>query len=69
MSKLVISRKPLQGDDGYKTFSVRIKKDIVKNLDKLSKETDRSRNEIINILLNYAIENSIVNKTNEVEII
>lgn len=55
--KLVISKKSLRGDDGYKTFSVRIKDETVNRLDELSKTTNRSRNELINILLNYAIKN------------
>ena len=46
-----------KGEDGYKTFSIRIKDETVHNLDELSKETNRSRNELINILLDYAIEN------------
>ena len=44
------------GDDVYKIFSVRVKEDTVHSLDRLSMETNRSRNEIINILLDYAIE-------------
>lgn len=55
--KLIIKRKSLKGEDGYKTFSIRIKDETVMNLDILAKETNRSRNEIINILLDYAIEN------------
>lgn len=55
--KLVISKKSLKGEDGYKTFSIRIKDDTVNKLDTLSKESNRSRNELINILLDYAIEN------------
>ncbi|MBE6770643.1 MAG: ribbon-helix-helix protein, CopG family [Ruminococcaceae bacterium] len=55
--KLVISKKTLKGEDGYKTFSIRIKDETVNNLDNLSKESNRSRNELINILLDYAIEN------------
>ena len=58
--KLVINKKSLKGEDGYKTFSVRIKDDTVVKLNKLSKETNRSRNELINILLDYAINNSMV---------
>ncbi len=58
--KLVINKKSLKGEDGYKTFSIRIKDETVVNLDKLAKETNRSRNELINILLDYAIENSEV---------
>ena len=55
--KLVIKKKPLKGEDGYKTFSIRIKDETVANLDKLAAETNRSRNELINILLDYAINN------------
>lgn len=53
--KLVIKKKGLKGEDGYKTFSIRIKEDTVYNLDKLAEQTNRSRNELINILLDYAI--------------
>ena len=55
--KLVINRKNLQGEDGYKTFSIRIKDEIVNKLNELSNETNRSRNELINILLDFAIKN------------
>ena len=58
--KLIINKKNLKGEDGYKTFSVRIKEDTVTKLNKLSEETNRSRNELINILLEYAIDNSTV---------
>ena len=55
--KLIINKKPLKGEDGYKTFSIRIRDKTVTDLEALSKETNRSRNELINILLDYAIEN------------
>lgn len=58
--KLIIRKKNLKGEDGYKTFSVRIKEETVVRLNKLSEETNRSRNELINILLDYAIDNSKV---------
>ena len=58
--KLIINKKKLKGEDGYKTFSVRIKDETVARLNKLSEETHRSRNELINILLDYAIDNSKV---------
>ena len=59
--KLIIKRKVL-GEDGYKTFSVRIKDTTVTNLDKLAEKSNRSRNELINILLDYALYNCVVNK-------
>lgn len=58
--KLIINKKNLKGEDGYKTFSVRIKEDTVAKLNNLAKETNRSRNELINILLDFAIDNSKV---------
>lgn len=58
--KLIINKKKLNGEDGYKTFSIRVKEETVMKLNKLSEETKRSRNELINILLDYAIDNSKV---------
>ena len=55
--KLVIKKKTLKGEDGYKTFSIRIKEDTVKRLEDLSHLTARSRNELINIMLDYALDN------------
>lgn len=55
--KLVIKKKALKGEDGYKTFSIRIKDETVKKLDALVSDTNRSRNELINMLLDYAIKN------------
>ncbi|MBO7293761.1 MAG: ribbon-helix-helix protein, CopG family [Clostridia bacterium] len=54
--KLVITKK-LKGDDGHKTFSVRIKDETVERLDDLAKRTNRSRNDLVNMLLDYAMEN------------
>lgn len=58
--KLIINKKSLKGEDGYKTFSIRIKDETVASLDRLSKQTNRSRNELINILLDFAIDHSEV---------
>lgn len=56
--KLQITKKSnLKGDDGYKTFSVRIKEETVEKLEKISQQTNRSRNELINIMLEFGIEN------------
>ncbi len=56
--KLEITKKSgIKGDDGYKVFSVRIKDETVEQLEKLSKATNRSRNELINIILEFGIEN------------
>ncbi|MDE5770644.1 MAG: ribbon-helix-helix domain-containing protein [Ruminococcus sp.] len=56
--KLQITKKSnLKGDDGYKTFSVRIKEETVEKLEEISQQTNRSRNELINIMLEFGIEN------------
>ena len=54
-NKLVIKRKALKGEDGYKTFSIRIKDETVDRLNDLANKTNRTRNELINILLDYAM--------------
>jgi len=58
--KLVIKKKSLTGEDGYKVFSIRIKDETVARLDTLSKATNRSRNELINLLLEFGLNNSEV---------
>ena len=54
--KLIIKRKNLKGEDGYKTFSIRIKDETVERLNQLAEETGRSRNDLINILIDYALD-------------
>lgn len=46
-----------RGEDGNKIISVRIKEDILEELDRISKESNYSRNELINLILRYGIEN------------
>ena len=45
-----------RGGDGYKIVSVRMKDELIEKLDKLSIDTNRSRNELINLLLDAAVE-------------
>ena len=52
-NKLVITPK----DDRYVTMTIRTEKRIQEEYNKLSARTNRSRNELINILLDYAIDN------------
>lgn len=54
--KIKISKKTeRKGEDGYKIVSVRMKEELVDQLDDLSAKTNRSRNELINLLLKEAI--------------
>ena len=43
-------------DDGYKVVSVRMKEEMLERLDELSSQTNRSRNELINLLLDAAMK-------------
>ena len=45
-----------RGDDGYKIVSVRMKDELIEKLDHLSEESNRSRNELINMLLEAAVD-------------
>ena len=51
-------KKYLRGEDGYKTFSVRIRNEIADVLEELAEKSNRSRNELINFILEYAVNNS-----------
>ena len=55
--KLKISKRRLKGDDGFKVFSVRLEQELVDRIDNIAECTNRSRNELIGILLRYAVEN------------
>ena len=59
-SDLIIKPKRAKGDDGYKTFSIRIKEETVSRLNDISAQTGYSRNELIGVFLEYAIENCII---------
>lgn len=54
--ELILRPKRLKGDDGYNTFSVRVKEDVVAKLDEIAKRTGHSRNELVGIFLDYAVE-------------
>lgn len=51
---LIIKKR---GEDGNRVISVRIKEDTLTALDKLSAETNYSRNELINLILAHGLEN------------
>ena len=55
--EIKITKKPtVKGDDGHKVISVRMTDELVARLDQLSANTNRSRNELINLLLNAALD-------------
>ncbi len=59
-----VNNEPLKikkrGEDNNKLISVRIKEDTLAELDKIAAETNYSRNELINIILSYGVENLII---------
>ena len=46
-----------RGEDGNKVITVRIKEDILAQLDRLAAESNYSRNELINIILSHGVKN------------
>lgn len=55
-----MSNEPLRikrrGEDGNKIITVRIREDTLSELDRISAETNRSRNELINIILAHGVQ-------------
>lgn len=44
------------GDDGFKVISVRIREGTLEKIDDLAQKSNRSRNELINILLDSPVD-------------
>lgn len=56
-NQIVISTKRKEkGAQGHKIISVRIRDELLDQIDSISAKTNRSRNEIINMLLGKAVE-------------
>ena len=55
--KLIVKPKKPKGEDGHKVFSIRIKDEIVTKLEEICARTGHSRNELISMFLEYALEN------------
>ena len=59
--KIIVRKKSgVRGDDGYRTFSVRVKEDTIRQLDEIAEKTNRYRNELINIFLEFAVSTCII---------
>lgn len=46
-----------RGEDGNRVISVRLREDIIRELDRIAADTHFSRNELINVILAYGIKN------------
>lgn len=55
MAKHVI-RINVKGEDGYRIISVRIKEGLLQKIDNMSARNNRSRNELINIILEQSVD-------------
>jgi len=52
----IMKKSDRRGDDGHKVVSVRMKEELIARLDDIAAKSNRSRNEIINLLLNAALD-------------
>lgn len=55
--KIILYPKFPKGEDGHRTFSIRVESEMVERLDEISKNTGISRNELISTFLKFALEN------------
>jgi len=46
-----------RGEDGSRVITVRMREDIIEQLDRLAAETNYSRNELINLILRHGVNN------------
>ncbi|MEG2596942.1 MAG: CopG family transcriptional regulator [Oscillospiraceae bacterium] len=46
-----------RGEDGSRVITVRIREEVLRQLDQVAKEINYSRNELINIILEHGINN------------
>lgn len=49
-----------RGEDGTRVISIRISEETLSKLDKLASESNYSRNELINTILQYGIKNIVI---------
>ena len=50
-----------KGEDGHKVISIRIKEGTLSKIDDLATKSNRSRNELINILLENSVDDVEIN--------
>ena len=61
----ITKKSARRGEDGHKVVSVRMKDETIARLDDLSIQTNRSRNELINLLLEAALDDVSVIEEDE----
>lgn len=58
-NKLVLSAKKFKADSTT-IISARVPTELIKRIEDLAKRTNRNRNEMVQILLTYAVDNAVV---------
>ncbi len=58
--KLEIIPKKARGEDGYRILSIRVREEIISQMDVIAKKTGQSRNELIGKFLEFGLENYII---------
>ncbi len=53
-SKMLLQRR--KGEDGFKSFSVRLREDTVAKLDDIASQTGKSRNELVAACIDFALD-------------
>jgi len=66
VDKLVLKSKQKSYGE-YRTFSIRVEKSIAGEIEKLAIATGRSRNDIVQIMLEYSLNHCEVKKTDTAE--
>ena len=57
MKEITISKRTnTRGDDGHKIISLRMRLEMIEQIEDIAIKTDRSRNEVVNMLLKAALE-------------
>ena len=59
---LIIKRR---GEDGNRVITVRLRESLLAELDAMVADTNRSRNELINIIIEYGLKNAVTGEWNE----
>ena len=63
--EIKVKKERPKGDDGYRTFSVRVKNETVEKLDAIAKKSGYTRNALIGMFLEYAAENCVIKENEE----
>ncbi len=59
-NSLVIHPKRPKGEDGYRTFSIRVKEELFDKINDIAAQTGHSRNELIGQFLEFAVSHCTI---------